>query len=166
MRFRLLPVPCSSLEIVRIAGRSICVDFPFFGFPNDDDSILQVPFVLLVLFIMSIMYKSEWVFPIGFISGLVLDMLLFRPLGLSSMFFILFLFLVFLYERKFELRSIWFVVMMSCFGSFAYLLFFGNVFLIVQVLFSVGLCVLLFLAFSVFNPIPQKDKLGTWKSTR
>src|SRR5579864_2263059 len=126
-------------------------------------TILQLPFVLFILCFLAVVYRSEWVFPVALLSGLVLDALLFRPLGLSSLFFLLFLFLVFLYEKKLELRSIWFVGMICGFGTICYVLFFGYSFLIMQIILSICLSVLLFLGFSLFNPEAPKEQLGTWK---
>jgi|SRR5947207_15648571 len=128
-----------------------------------ESTIIQLPLVLLVLCTFAVIYRTEWIFPLGFIAGIWLDELLFRPVGSSSLFFLLFLFIIFLYERKFELRSIWFVVFISCIGSLLFLLLFGHTQLLLQVLVSVGMGLLLFFLFSFFQPLPQRDMLGTWK---
>ncbi|MDE2025142.1 MAG: hypothetical protein KGJ07_01480 [Patescibacteria group bacterium] len=113
-------------------------------------TIVQLPLVLLVLLTVTIIYQSEWVFFAAIILGIMLDSLLFRIIGSTGLFFLFFLLFVFLYERKFEIRTVQFAAMISFLGSFLYLLIFGHSLLWLQVLLSVVIGVVCFicLAFS------------------
>lgn len=126
-------------------------------------TLIQIPLLLLYLLVLAVVYRSEWIFVIGFLSGLFLDGLTMRTLGSSSLFFLIFLFLIFLYERKFELRSVGFVIMMSGLGSLFFLLIFGHELLFIQVLVSIIFGVILFLIFSFLNPETEKKQLDIWK---
>ncbi len=91
-----------------------------------ESSLTSVPLVLSFLIALYLLKREVWIFPLAFFSGLVLDSLLLRPLGQTSLFFTLFLFLVELYERKFEIKTFSFVFMSSFLGSIAYLIIFGG----------------------------------------
>lgn len=90
-----------------------------------EGTIWQLPITLCLLLIFFIFTKKASVFPLAFIAGLTLDVFRVDPIGLRSIFLILFLFLVALYERKFEIRSLPFVLTASVLGSSLYLLFFN-----------------------------------------
>ncbi len=126
-------------------------------------TLIQLPLVFLILFVIAVTYQDIWIFPVSLGFGLLLDGLTFRPLGESSLFFILFLLLVFLYERKFELRSIWFVIFMSCVGSLLFMYLFGHVFIVLQLFVSIFLGILLFFLFTFLHPSPQKNTIRSWK---
>lgn len=64
--------------------------------------------------------------------------------GKTSLFFIISLFLVLLYERKFEVKTLLFVAISSFVGSAGYLVLFGYDHLIQQSLVSAILAVLIF----------------------
>lgn len=106
---------------------------------------LQVPLVLLALLALTVVFQQEWIFPIALICGVFVDQLAFRTVGISSLFFLAFLFLVFLYEQKFELRTLSFMFVMSFFGSGIYLLIFGSTNLLMQVFLSTMLGAVIFL---------------------
>lgn len=58
-------------------------------------------------------------------SGIVLDSLLVRRLGETSLFFLAFFLVVSLYERKFEIASVAFLALASFLGSTTFLTLFG-----------------------------------------
>lgn len=91
-------------------------------------SITTLPLLLIVLLLLYIFYRHEIVFLLAFISGVILDSLLVRSVGQSSIFFLSFLFLVFLYQRKFEISSYYFIFF-SLFGGscFYFFLFYGYI---------------------------------------
>lgn len=121
-----------------------------------ETTIVQLPLVLLLLLAVTIVYQSEWVFFAAIVLGMLLDGLLFRPLGSTGLFFLLFLLFVFLYERKFELRTVPFAALMSFLGSFVYLLLFGHSKLWGQVIISMGVGVLFFVLLSHLNKLIAK----------
>lgn len=94
-------------------------------------SFTTLPIVFLTLFIIYIFQKKANVFFFAFLFGILLDIFSVRAIGQTGIFFLAFLFLVALYEKKFETETIPFAFAFSFLGSFIYLLFFNytNVFL-------------------------------------
>lgn len=93
--------------------------------------ILQVtstvlPLLLIPLLLFYLYERDERVFVAAFMCGIVLDTLLVQPVGLTSIFLLCFLCLVFLYQRKFEIGSPVFVGLALFSGSFLYALIFGR----------------------------------------
>lgn len=102
-------------------------------------SLTTIPFVFLVLLVFMVLSKGNWLFAFGFIFGLLLDLVGFRTLGLSSAFFVIYLFLVLLYQSKFEIETYFFVLISAFLGSFIYLFITGPVeSLILQAVLSAG----------------------------
>lgn len=75
--------------------------------------IFPFPFVLLFLLFVSILLEESWIFFLGIIAGVFLDSMLFHPLGLSSLFFILLIAALFAYKRKFQVQSTGFIMIAS-----------------------------------------------------
>ncbi len=126
-----------------------------------ESSVTTIPLVFVTLLCLAVLTRKEWVFAIIFIAGIVLDALFFRALGQSSLYFLIYIFLVFLYEKKFEIATKNFIFVASFLGSFGYLLLFsyGNM-IILQSISSaiIGTLIFLFLKriegkskFSIFN---------------
>ena len=90
-----------------------------------EGTVTTVPLVLSYLLCLTILKRDAVVFPIAFGAGLLLDLLTARTLGLSSLVLILFVFLILLYQRKYEIDSYLFVFSASFVGSSIFLLFFG-----------------------------------------
>ncbi|MBI2430574.1 MAG: hypothetical protein HYV39_01000 [Candidatus Levybacteria bacterium] len=90
-----------------------------------EGSVTTLPLTFCLLLIFYIFQKDAVIFPISLLAGILLDLLLVRSIGISSIFFILFLFIVFLYERKFEIETVPFVFFASFLGSLGYLWIFG-----------------------------------------
>lgn len=107
-------------------------------------AITTLPFVLVVLLLLTILFKKSWIFVLAFFAGLFLDILLMRLLGESSVFFLIFIFIIFLYDRKFEIQSVPFVFLSSFLGVLLYLLIFDNNYVFGQALVSSVVSVLLF----------------------
>src|SRR5688572_19294963 len=84
--------------------------------------VLSIPIVLVLLLILYITEKDVHIFLIAFIFGVLLDILYVNTIGQSSLFFVIFLFVVMLYERKFEIHTYAFVALSSFLGSMAFLL--------------------------------------------
>src|ERR1035437_5132400 len=100
-------------------------------------SLTTIPFVFLILLCLLILSRENWLFIFAFIFGLVLDLVSFKTLGLSSALFTIFLFLVLLYQSKFEIATNTFIFFASLLGSFGYLVFLGyNNSLILQTILS------------------------------
>lgn len=87
--------------------------------------VTTLPFSIAVLLMLYIWYKDSFVFAVAFILGVFLDAMLVRDIGKTSLFFVVLLLVVFLYERRFEIDSIYFVFLSSILASLAYLWIFG-----------------------------------------
>lgn len=95
-------------------------------------SITTIPLVLILLLNLFIATKKTSVFVIAFFCGLLLDSMLGNSFGQTSFFYLLFLAVVFLYERKFDIQTFPFVFISSFLGSFVYLIVYDNRFIILQ----------------------------------
>ncbi len=86
-------------------------------------TITTIPLVLLLLLVVAAVTRSEYIFIPALFLGVFLDVAMLRFVGVSSVFFILFLFLIFLYERKFETTSYPFIFFAAFFGAISYAFF-------------------------------------------
>lgn len=84
-------------------------------------TFITLPLSLLLLANFLVLEKKPWVFTAAFFSGLVLDILLLRFLGSTSLYFVIFLYIMYLYERKFETANLYFILFASFIGCFVYL---------------------------------------------
>ena len=91
-----------------------------------ESSILPLPLSLLILFTFNCLYPNESIFIFAIPTGLLLDGLLFRTFGSTSIFFILFLGVVLLYKQKFEIQTMQFTLIFGGLGSIVYFWFFGS----------------------------------------
>jgi len=121
-----------------------------------ESSITTLPLVFLTLLCFAVLTRKDWIFVIAFIAGLALDALSFRALGQSSLYFILYIFLVFLYERKFEISTKYFIFIASFLGSFGFLIIFSYNNVVLQSLISSIIGVLIFSIFSRFHKNVEK----------
>jgi hypothetical protein len=104
-----------------------------------EGSVSSLPWLVVWFLCLLIVRKSPWVLGLAFVCGMLLDIFLLRPVGETSLFLSVSLFLVWLYDRKYEIDSLPFVVFSSFGISFAYLLLFGAK----QVLLQAGMsCVI------------------------
>jgi len=108
------------------------------------EAITTLPLVLIVLLCMYIVFEGPWIFALAFFVGLILDLLQLRHLGQTSLFFAIFLIVVFMYERRFEIKTLPFVFIASFLGALFYLLIYSNDYIFVQALVSSAIAVLLF----------------------
>lgn len=90
-----------------------------------ETTLTTIPLVLVSLICLTVIYRENLLFLFAFFFGFLLDLILFKTIGLSSLFFIIFLFLVLLYQRKFEIKTISFVLISTFLGSFLYLFIFS-----------------------------------------
>lgn len=97
-----------------------------------EGALTNLPLTLLCLLCLTIIKRDAVVFPIAFFAGLVLDVFGLRQLGGTSVFFLTFVLMILLYQRKYEIYSYQFVMVASLLGSLLFLFFFGykNAFLL------------------------------------
>lgn len=86
--------------------------------------VSTIPLTLSPLIIGTILLKKSSVLIVATICGYILDALSFRPVGLSSVFFLIILSIIMLYQRKFEINKIPFVATVSFVASILYLIIF------------------------------------------
>ena len=115
-------------------------------------SLTTIPFVFLVLLCLTVLFKENWLFALAFVFGLLFDLLSFKTLGVTSAFLVLFLFLVLLYQSKFEITTGYFVLISSFLGSFLFLFLQGYAHLIiVQAILSSIIAFVLFKLIQIFT---------------
>ena len=122
------------------------------------EAITTLPLVLIVLLCLTIVFKRSWIFALAFFMGLFLDLFQLRNLGQTSLFFIVFLIIVLLYERKFEIKTKPFVFLSTFVGTLFYLLLFNYDYVLAQALVSAIVAILLFKALSAKRKV-QSEKL-------
>ncbi len=123
-----------------------------------ESSLTTVPLVLLSLLCLAVAKKKAWVFSLAFFSGVFLDILLVRTVGYTSLFFLLVLFTILLYDRKYEIRTLPFVMIASFIGTFLYGIVFSLPALVLQSILSSLVAGGVFLLFT-FNK-DQRDIRG------
>jgi len=123
-------------------------------------SVTTLPLVILLFLNAAVVAKKTWVFPAAFLTGVVLDILLLNPLGKTSLFLVVFLFIILLYDKKFDIQTFPFVFLASFIGSFVYFIAFqiSNVF--AQALISTAIATLSFFLLIQLNRLPIKGKAG------
>lgn len=89
-------------------------------------SVWPLPLTLLIVVYFGITNRSNWVFLLAIAAGIVLDSLTFRPLGMSSFFFLCIIGVLFLYGRKFETDHMLFGIIFTTLASMVYAVVFGN----------------------------------------
>ncbi len=87
--------------------------------------ITTIPFSIGLLAVSTVIFKKSWVFFLALGLGLFLDLIAIRPLGYTSLILTIFVFLIRLYERKFETKTIIFAFISTFLGSLIYLLIFN-----------------------------------------
>src|SRR5579859_7713236 len=110
-----------------------------------EGTFTTIPFCLASLLIFYILYRHEALFFIAFFCGIFLDVFLLRGFGTTSIFFILYLGIIGLYERKFEIQSYQFVIFASFLGGLLYSIIFIHSFVILHTISTIVIAILLFL---------------------
>jgi len=121
-----------------------------------ESSVTTLPLVFLTLLCLAVLTRKEGIFVVAFIAGIALDASSFRVLGQSSLYFILYIFLVFLYERKFEISTKYFIFIASFLGSFGFLIIFSYNNIVLQSLMSSVIGILIFTILSRFHKDIEK----------
>lgn len=107
-------------------------------------SFVSLPLVVPFLVITYVFSRDSVIFFLAFLAGILLDILLVRDLGFLSIFFVIMIFLITVYERKFEIESKRFIASTTFLGSVVYLLLIGAQNIVIQS-FIVSSVIFLFL---------------------
>jgi hypothetical protein len=124
-----------------------------------EGTVTTLPLVLVCLLCLTILLRNPFMFFIAFLSGFFLDVFAIRPVGQTSIFFLLVVLLIFLYQRKYEINSYPFVILASFIGSFFYLFMFGYPAPIWLAVGSSIFALLLFIIIRFAYGTPQKTNL-------
>jgi cell shape-determining protein MreD len=114
-----------------------------------EGTVTTLPLVFVYLLCFSIIKRDTSVFPLAFVAGIVLDLMTVHPVGGSSLFFVIILFLVQLYQRKYEITSYPFVFVSSFIGSWLFLMIFGYHDTVMQAIISSIFALALFFVLSI-----------------
>lgn len=90
-----------------------------------EGTVTTLPLVFLCFVILTILLRNLFLFVLAFFGGIFLDAFALRPIGETSIFLLLFVFLMLLYQRKYEINTYSFVFIASFFGALLYLFLFG-----------------------------------------
>lgn len=90
-----------------------------------ESTILTLPLTLLLVLFSAIIFRNNYIFALAFFAGLFLDIFAMRSIGWSSAIFVTLVFAVFLYQKKFEIDSLRFILILAFIGTFSYLIIFG-----------------------------------------
>ena len=86
--------------------------------------LTTVPIIVGVILCLAVVFRNRRVFIAAFLGGLFIDLLMVRALGETSLFLMIYTFMIYLYQRRFEIQTIPFVLIGSFVGSVGYLLIF------------------------------------------
>jgi hypothetical protein len=90
-----------------------------------EGTITTLPLVFVCLVCLTILMRSQMLFVLAFLSGFFLDAFTLQRIGSSSIFLLVAVLLILLYQRKYEINTYPFVLLASFAGAFFYLLIFG-----------------------------------------
>lgn len=124
-----------------------------------EGTITTIPLTLLALIILLLQKREQWIFPLACVSGIFLDIMTMRQLGMTSMFFTFFLFFILLYEKKYEIQTLPFVAAVSFFGSLLYLFLLTIHPLFLQALTSCLIASMLFFLYSTYRKRLVRKKI-------
>lgn len=118
-----------------------------------EGTITSLPLVLLMLIFIATRFYHGNIFAIAFFAGLILDVMLVRHLGETSVYFLLILFLICMYERKYEISSPLFVTIITFVASCIYYFIFPVPQSFVQIVVAT---VLAFIGFSLVKQLERR----------
>jgi len=121
-----------------------------------ESTIISAPLTLIVLLFSAIYARGNIIFLLAFLSGLILDILALSTIGLTSIYFVTFVYLIFLYQRKFEAKTLHFLTIFSFLGSLLFLFLQREDQIILQ---SILLTVIVIISF-LFYKKPNKKNLN------
>ena len=115
-----------------------------------EGTVTALPLVLLCLICMTIVMRGSWIFFFAFIAGIFLDTFALRQLGEASIFLLSVIFLILLYQRKYEINSYPFVFIASFLSSLLYLFTFdyGGAIILASASAVIGVLLLMLLRYT------------------
>ncbi|HSX40098.1 MAG TPA: hypothetical protein VLF68_00645 [Candidatus Saccharimonadales bacterium] len=123
-----------------------------------ESTVTTLPLILIILILATVTAKSQSVFALAFVFGLLLDLFAMRTIGVSSIFLLVCIWLIFLYQRKFEIRTYYFVFLSTGIASFFFLMLFSQKDIIPEVLLSSIISIAGFFIFLRVSHIKTKQQ--------
>ncbi len=120
-----------------------------------EGTVTSLPLVLVALILLAINLAKTDVFLIAFLSSMLLDVFLVRATGLTGIFYLCILLLIFLYNKKYETQTLVFILLATALSSTLYLFIFPAPDIFLQVIISTLLAGGLF---SLFRLRTQKKE--------
>jgi hypothetical protein len=121
-----------------------------------EGTLASLPLVFVCLLCLTIVLRSSVLFLVAFLAGILLDVFALRSVGETSMFLLGAIFLLFLYQRKYEINSYPFVLLASFIGSLLYLFFFGYPYAFLQAILCTIFAAIVFTFIKMAIPASQK----------
>lgn len=115
---------------------SLLITFLFFFSILLETTVLSFPFTLMVLLTYFIARKTPAAFIVACVAGVCIDILQVQHVGATSIFYVMMLFLVFLYNRKYEIQSPFFIILSVFIATLLFSLSFTGKFLLVHALLN------------------------------
>lgn len=133
---------------------------------------MSIVFVSLFLFFAVLIEATFFTFPLGvlillcgflltrrvltyiifaFVFGILFDLLHVRPIGVTSLFLLIYLFFVSLYQKKFEISALPFVAVSSFIGTWLFSFFAGYSYALILAACSTLLVMVFFIVLILFN---------------
>lgn len=117
-------------------------------------TVTALPLTLLLILAIAVIFRRNEVFLIAFFAGLLLDILTYRTVGFSSLYFSGMVFAILLYQRKFEIESANFIFVASIIAIFGYLFALGASHILLTTIAS---CLIIFSSFTVYLITNKKE---------
>lgn len=76
-------------------------------------TVIKIPLSLILLLVLFVRNKTPVIFFLALIVGAILDLSRVQVIGLTSIYFLIVIFLVFLYDKKYEIDTLSFIVISS-----------------------------------------------------
>ena len=118
-----------------------------------ESTLTTLPLTLIIILFSAVVIRKNEIFLLAFLAGLFLDFLTLETLGLSSLYFVSMVYVVFLYQKKFEIETLYFVTTFSFLGAFGYLFIERASYVLLQ---SLAVTVLVFFSYISFKKFNKK----------
>jgi len=123
-----------------------------------EGSFVAIPLVLVVVLLASVIMRNTLLVFVVFVVGIVFDILRLNPLGQTSLFFVPLVVLITLYDRKFDTKSLPFIIFTSAISVSLYLLIFGHYAFFVELIISLVFAVMIYGIFTKLHLIKQESR--------
>lgn len=101
-----------------------------------EGTVTTLPLVLISFLVLMIFLRAKFLFWLALLAGILLDVFLLRPFGLTALLLTIFLFATVLYEKKFESSTGYFILIFAFLSSLIYLLSLGVQNFLIQSFFA------------------------------